>query len=76
MKFRVHVHFHDRSSGILRETLTRLACTPGSREASGRVFQSVHAKRVSLDAKRLNQLAPGIDADYEYTGVFSALSGA
>ena len=47
-----------------------------TREASGRGFQSVHAKRVSLDAKRLNKLAPGIDADYEYTGVFPALSGA
>ena len=44
-----------------------------TREATGRGFQSVPAKRISLDPKRLNRLASDSDADYEYIGVFPAL---
>jgi hypothetical protein len=45
-----------------------------TREASGGGFQSVPAKRVSLDRQRLKRLASGDDADYEYTGVFPVLT--
>ena len=41
-----------------------------AREASGRGFESVPAKRISLDPQRLGKLALGIDADYDYKGMF------
>jgi hypothetical protein len=34
------------------------------------------AKRTSLDPERLKKLASGLDADYEYIGVFLALRPA
>ena len=74
MKFRVRVHFLDTSSVILRGDQDTIGMYAVTREASGHGFQSVPAKRVSLDPKRLNKLECGSDADYEYTGVFPALS--
>ena len=74
MKFRVRVHFEDMSSIILRGDSDTIGMYAVTREASGRGFESLPAKRFSLDPKRLNQLASGSDADYEYTGVFPALS--
>jgi len=76
MKFRVRVQLHDMSSIILRGDSDTIAMYAVTREASGLGFQSVPAKRISLDPKRLNALAPGSDADYEYSGVFPALGHA
>lgn len=76
MEFRVRVHFQDMSSIILRGDSDTIGMYAVTREASGRGFQSVPAKRVSLDPKRLKKLAPGLDADYEYTGEFPAISQA
>ena len=74
MKFRVRVHFLDRSSVILHGDQDTIGMYAVTREASGRGFQSVPAKRVSLDPKRLCKLESDTDADYEYSGVFPALS--
>ena len=76
MKFRVRVHFPDMSSIILRGDSDTIGMYVVTREATGRGFQSVPATRTSLDPKRLNKLASGSDADYEYVGVFPALSQA
>ena len=70
MKFRVRVHLDDSSSVILRADSDTIGIYAVVREASGRGFQSVPDKRISLDPTRLKQLAPGSDADYEYTGAF------
>ena len=74
MKFRVRVHLDDSSSVILRADSDTIGTYAVVREASGRGFQSVPDKRVSLDPKRLKQLAPGSDADYEYSGAFPGWS--
>ena len=76
MKIRVLVQLHDMSSIILRGDSDTIGMYAVTREASGLGFQSVPAKRISLDPKRLNALAPGSDADYEYSGVFPALGQA
>ena len=70
MKFRVRVHLDDASSVILRADSDTIGIYAVVREASGRGFQSVPDKRISLDQKRLKPLPPGSDADYEYTGAF------
>ena len=73
MTFRVRVHFEDLSSIILQGDSDTIGMYAVTREASGRGFQSVPAKRISLDPTRLRQLASGMDVDYDYTGVFPAL---
>lgn len=74
MQFLVRVHFLDLSSVVLQGDQDTIGMYAVTREASGHGFQSTPAKRASLDPKRLTKLVPGLDADYEYSGVLPALS--
>jgi hypothetical protein len=73
MDFLVRVHFQDLSSVILRGNSDTIGMYAVTREASGRGFLSVPAKRTSLEPERLKKPPPGVDADYDYAGVFTAL---